>query len=287
MKKRCLIFAVFYAFNSLMPMDVVTLNKENDVLIEMGYLAKRQQKINNGSLVRHTDWPFISLQKLTSNIKKVPRKVIKQIYKDKSPSLLGMIYALPQETIESIVGKMLDDDEIAIKLFMNMPIIHAFKHYQDAKAKLTLYPQMKDKSVGIFFRTSEEQKQKILSVVKPKTITQFFLGEKTAMTQEELEELNELDTETRDEFVVGQEVVVVDRKIDICLLKIGCFSLAGCTALGGMIYGIWSVGNYTSMPLLPQVMMVGSCSSIGIVLTIGTLYRMIKDYRANAQDTIL
>lgn len=220
-------------------MELVTKSSEGDSLINMNYLSKRREKIKKNSLVHPDDWPFLSLQNINKGIAQLSAVGYRRVCSYDSRLMVSLLGTLPTELVKLIVYKMVDNDKQAAKKFMSMPVIDAFQEYQTAKSELGCYPQLKDKSVGMWFALSEEQKNKVLSFSKQSLKGEFLFADELVMTQIELDKLNELDKEVKDEYLAGQQVLVIDQSTELflCPLSKGAIAFFGgfdLVLLGGM-----------------------------------------------------
>ncbi len=146
---------------------------------------------------------------------------------------------------------MLDEDERATSLLMAMPLMCAFQQYKKARLECDNDLRLENRSAGMFFRMSPEEKQMIKSFVRPTRQAQLFFDNNIAMTQEQLEEFNILDDDIRKEFIAGREIIIRDRTADkvlSCLFSgklivntIACIflyeSVIGALYIGGLSRG--------------------------------------------------
>jgi hypothetical protein len=213
MKKWCLALISFCTFSSLAPMDCI-YDGEGNALITMNHPVILYKSANNTFSEFTTKWKSLPLLNAQKVIQCFPQEKINQINKIKPFSLVSAMRELPLEITEQIVSAMLDYDKQATEMFMNMPVIDAFQQYQEAKNELAVSPQMNNKSMGMFFRMKEEQKAIVMSTLKPSLKSRLFLNSTVALTEEQLEELQALNNDIRNEFIAGQEISTISKQAD-------------------------------------------------------------------------
>jgi hypothetical protein len=200
-------------------------------------------------LVRCNDWPFLPYQNIKQGLRHLSKRSYKKISEFEEPFLLSAVGSLPKEITRHIIFKRLNEDTLATDQFMAMPLVCAFQRFHYVKEKLTKHSQFNDKSVGLFFRMTEQQEQALGLLVRPSIKSRFFF-EQVAITDEDLKSLNDLDENIRQEFMGGQEVIILDPEANarmecsfsarekkiLCLAGGGIIAVEGC--LGGLLYGI-------------------------------------------------
>lgn len=297
--KKLLIVVGFSFVNCLLPMEgegMPLKNKRpNDTVIELTLLGKSKTHGNKQKrLVRCDDWPFLPYQNIKQGLKRLPKTSYGVICECSSKKrLLCAVGTLPKEITRHIICKMLDEDTLATDQFMAMPLVCAFQRFHHVKEKLTEHSQFNDKSVGLFFRMTEQQEQALGLLVRPSIKAQLFFDD-IALTDQDLKQLNDLDEDIWDEFLAGQEIVVLDpeanarvecsfpaREKKVFLLGGGLILIVE-SGIGGFLYGLGA------MDLQTAGIVVGGATGAGVVL-LGVMFCsiFIDSLRRTAQRVTL
>lgn len=198
MKKLCIITLCLFAGSSFFAMEVYKK-------------SEKRLLIAKGSLVKKTDWPFLSFQEIKSGML-VSRRSLRRLKRDcKAISFVRVVNVLPQDLITDIFHKMLDDNEKAIEKYQNMSLIYVFQECRRVKEMFDTYPQWHNKSVGMFLGSLIEEQIKLLTAVQPSWKSQLIFGEgRVGLTKEQIQDINGIDVNVRKEFVEGHEVIEID-----------------------------------------------------------------------------
>ena len=289
MKKLCLIVVSFCCFGNLFSMKLVTYH-EGDALINMDVLGKKKEKIRKNYLC-DKDWPFLPLNNIKSGFNRLSKRGYGLIQNCDERLLLSVVGGLPIEVITLIIYKMLDNNEKSTKKFTEMPVLRAFQEYQNVKNELPYYTEIKNKSVGMFFWLSTQERGKILSLYKPTLTARLLLTNGLAMTETEIEEINELDEEIRKEFITGQQVTVIDQGAELILFPF-CLNKSFITLSAGWLLadlGIIGLLYSVGVPIdggISVGIIGGTVFSLGIIS--GGIYcRVVNDFKDTAQTITL
>lgn len=127
----------------------------------------------------------------------------------KHQGLLCNIAVLPEELREVIILKMFDHNPIAARVFLRTPFFYAMTFYHENKQLLRERLFIKEMSLDRLYCWSAEQKKEVMELSQSRHPAHFFYQERV-FTQERVAEIRLLDLSVRDDFFVGEEVLVIE-----------------------------------------------------------------------------